>query len=248
MKHSWKDKLDDQGLEIVEIARKLSHIQPPATFDMAELHRWIESQKEVYASHSDLEQKRKVKFEQEFVRLLLRMDNEPELDPAKMMVLLQREEFPSLRADELEMHQRIFMFLESNQDIRFRLYGAVALGIVMVRQLFGRLLKMQLGTKKLSLFGLFGFIAQNLEWLAGVLRGKVKKPPGRENVELAALIDAILEHQKEPLTQLELYEAVKASGAEVSDEPEAFRLWLHRARKQGLVKNYRSTHSKNNEE
>jgi hypothetical protein len=173
------------------------------------------------------------------------MDDEPELDPAKMIVLLQHQEFPSLRADELEMHQRIFKFLESHQDLRFILYGAVASGIVMFRQLFGPLLKMQFATKN---FNLRGFLAQNLEWIAGSLRGNVKKAPGRKNIGVAATVDAILEHQREPLTQLELYEAVKAAGADVPADPEAFRLWLHRARKQGLVKNYRSTHSKKNEE
>jgi hypothetical protein len=240
MKHSWKDKLDDQGLEMVEIARKLSQIKVPTTLDMAELRRWIERQKEVYSSHSDFDQKRKVKFELGFVRAFLRTSNETELDAARMMALLQREEFSSQRADELELHQRIFMFLESDQAIRFQVCEVVASGIVMFRQLFGPLLKMQFAAK----INLRGFLAQNLEWIAGSLRGQVKKPPGRKNVDFAALVDAILEHQKEPLTQLELYEAVKASGAEVPVDPEAFRLWLHRARKQGLVKNYRSTHMK----
>lgn len=73
-----------------------------------------------------------------------------------------------------------------------------------------------------------------------MLPGNVTKPPGRFNVELASLADAILEHQNEPLTQVELYEAVKEAGAELPDDPEAFRLWLHRARKQGAVKKVRS--------
>ena len=228
---------------MVEIAKKLSQVKVPATLDMAELRRWIEEQKEVYVSHTDSEPKRNVKFELEFVRFLLRMDNKFELDPAKMMVLLQREEFPSLRADELEMHQRIFMFLESNRDIRFLLYGFVALGIVMAQRLFGPLVKMQFATGK---FNMRNFLAQNLEWIAASLRGKVKKPPtGRKNIDLAALTDTILEHQKKRLTQPEIYEAVKATGAEVPPDPEAFRLWLHRARTQGLVKNYRSIHQKN---
>lgn len=243
MTHSWKDKLDDQGLELVEMVQKLRQIKMPGAFNAAERERWIKEQKEVYSSHPNLEQKRKVKLDREFVRRLLRMHPEIELNEDQLIVLFQQEEFSQLRAEELELHQRIFMFLESSQDRRFEVYATVASGIVLFRHLFGRLLKMQLGTQKLNLFGLFGFIAQNLEWLAGLLRGKIKKPPGRENVELAALIDAILEHQKEPLTQIELYEAVTASGAEVPPDPEAFRLWLHRARKKGLVKNYRSTHS-----
>jgi hypothetical protein len=102
-------------------------------------------------------------------------------------------------------------------------------------------LKKQLGTKKPSLFKVITAIARNLEWLGSALRGDLKESPGRVNVGLAGLVDAILEHQKEPLTQVELYEAVKAAGAEVPEDPEAFRLWLHRARKQGLVKRFRSS-------
>ena len=61
------------------------------------------------------------------------------------------------------------------------------------------------------------------------------KPPGRLNVELASLTNAILAYQKKPLTQVELYAALQAAGAELPRDPEAFRLWLHRARKQDLV-------------
>jgi hypothetical protein len=107
--------------------------------------------------------------------------------------------------------------------------------------LFSGGFKKQLGTKKPTLFKMFTAVAQNLEWLGTALRGKLKEPPGRVNVELAGLADAILQHQKQPLTQVELYDALKAAGAELPEDPEAFRLWLHRARKDGLVKNFRSS-------
>jgi hypothetical protein len=241
MKHSWKDKLDEQGRQIVEMAAKVSRIRLPATLDPVEWGRWTGEQKGVYSSHPDLEKKRKVALEPAFVRLLLRMHPEIELNETEMEELFEREEFPSLRAEELELHQRLFLVLESDQNRRFEVYATAASAIVLFRHLFRRALTRQFGTKKLGLLGLFGLIAQNLEWLAGTLRGKVRKPPGGEYADLAALIDALLEHQKEPLTQIELYEAVKASGAVVPDDPEAFRLWLHRARKKGSVKNYRST-------
>jgi hypothetical protein len=244
MKHSWKDKIDDQGLELVEMVRQFSQIQLPAAFNKAEMEGWVKKQKEIYSAHPNLELKRKVKLEPQFVRLLVRMHPEIELNEQEMMVLFEHEEFGSLRADELETHQRIFKFMESDPDRRFEVYAAAASAIVLFRRLFRPLLDRQLRQIMRNPFGLFGLIAQNLEWLASGLRGKMRNPPGRENTELAALIDAILKHQKEPLTQVELYEAVKASGADLPEDPEAFRLWLHRARKEGLVKNYRSTHSK----
>jgi len=241
MKHSWKDKLDEQGRQVVEMAAKLNRIRLPASLDPVEWGRWTGEQKGVYSSQPDMQRKRKVALEPAFVRLLLRMHPEIGLNEVEMEELFEREEFPSLRADELELHQRLFLALESDENRRFEVYAAAASAIVLFRHLFGSVLRRQFGGKKLSLLGLFGFIAQNLEWLAGALRGKVRKPPGGEYVDLAPLIDALLEHQKEPLTQGEMYEAVKASGAVVPNDPEAFRLWLHRARKKGLVKNYRST-------
>ena len=57
---------------------------------------------------------------------------------------------------------------------------------------------------------------------------------GRLTVELASLANVLLAYQKKPLTQVELYAALKAARAELPEDSEAFRLWLHRARKQGL--------------
>jgi len=142
--------------------------------------------------------------------------------------------------------KRIFLDLESDQNKRFQTYGAVASGITLLRRLFSGAFKKQLGTKQLTLFKIFAAVAQNLEWVGTLLRGKgnLREPPGRVNVELANLVDAILKHQKEPLTQVELYDAVKAAGGEVQEDPEAFRVWLHRAVKDGLVKDYRSSRTK----
>jgi len=44
-------------------------------------------------------------------------------------------------------------------------------------------------------------------------------------------------------SQVELYAALQAAGAELPRDPEAFRLWLHRARKQGLVTKFHAQRS-----
>ena len=155
--------------------------------------------------------------------------------------MFEREELPMLRADELELQQRIFLYLESDQNTRFKIYGTVASVIILLRTFFSGGLKRQLGTKKPGLFKMFTALAQNLEWFGSGSPRRLKVLPGRVNVELAGLVDAIMKYQKEPLTQVELYDALKAAGAELPEDPEAFRLWLHRARKQGLVKNFRSS-------
>ncbi|SRR5713226_6932683 len=241
MKHSWQEKLDEQGLKFVEMAAKLKRIKLPPTLDMS---RWIKEQKDVLSSYSDLEPKRKVKLDPEFVRLLRRANPDIELNDEEMLRLFEDVEFPLLRAEELELHQRITLALEADQERRFEAYGAIASAIVLLRRLFSGGLKKQLGTKRPNFLQRLTAIAQNLEWMGSALRGNLKEPPGRVNVELAGLADAILEHQKEPLTQVELHAALRAAGAEVPEDPENFRLWLHRARRQGLVKRYRSSRRK----
>jgi hypothetical protein len=249
MTHSWKEKIDQEGLKLVELSAKLRQLKPqPSTLDQREWRRWIKSYIAVHDSYPELELKKKVKLTPEFVRVYVRTNPDIELNEEETMLLFEREQFPVLRADELELQQRIFFALEASQETRFKIYGAVASAIVFLRKMFSGGLKRQLGTKTPNRFQFVTAIAQNLRWLGGALRGNLKPPPGRVDVARAEFIDSILEHQKDPLTQMELYDLLIAAGADLPEDPEAFRLWLHRARKQGLVKNYRSTHSKKNEE
>ena len=241
MKHSWEEKLSQQGLKFVQLSAKLGRIRQPSTLGQSELRRWVKEQKVVLSAYPELDAQRRVNLNPEFLRFLLRTTPDIQLTEEEWLGLFEREKFPMLRADELELHQSIFLYLESDQNRRFEIYGYVASGIILLRRVFSGGLKKQLGTKKPSLFKVITAIARNLEWLGSALRGDLKESPGRVNVGLAGLVDAILEHQKEPLTQVELYEAVKAAGSEVPEDPEAFRLWLHRARKQGLVKRFRSS-------
>jgi hypothetical protein len=241
MKHSWEEKLDEKGLKFVELSARLHKIKPPSNLGPSESRRWIKEQVDVFSCYPELDPKRKVNLDPEFVRLLQRTHPDCELTEGETIALFEREEFPLLRADELEMHQRIFLALESNQNRRFKLYGALASAIVLLRMLFsGGLLKRQLGAKTPSPFEFRKAMAQNFEWFGNSLRGELKEPPGRVNVARAGLVNKLLEHQKEPLTQVELYDALKAAGADLPDDSEAFRLWLHRARKDGLVNDSRT--------
>jgi hypothetical protein len=249
MTHPWKEKLEAKGLKVVELSAQLRRVRPLASTDFGEVGRWLKDQKAVLSAYPETHVKRKAELSPEFIRLYLRIHPEIELNEQEMQFLFEREEFDVPRAEELEMTQRIALALEDDPIKRMEGYEAVASLIVLLRRLFSGGLRKQLGTKKkLRRFELLWAIAQNMEWVTNMLRGNVKEPPGRVNVELANLTDAILEHQKEPLTQVELYEALKAAGAKVPENPEAFRTWLHRARKAGLVKNFRSTDAKSTEE
>jgi hypothetical protein len=241
MTRSWEEKLDEKGLKYVELSAKLHQIRPLSSLSSAERERWINEQISVYSYYPELDPKRKVNLDPEFVRLLRRTHPGIELSEEETIALFKKEEFPLLRADELEWHQRIFLALESNQNRRFKIYGALAGGIVLLRTLFSGGLKKQLGTKTPNRFQFFKAMAQNFEWFGSAFRGDLKEPPGRVNVALAGLVNKLLEHQKKPLTQVELYDVLKAAGAKLPEDPEAFRLWLHRARKDGLVNDSRTS-------
>jgi hypothetical protein len=241
MSHSWKEKLDEKGLKYVELSAKLHKIGPLSNLSPAETKRLIKEERSVYSAYPELEPKRKVNLDPAFVRLLQRTHPEIEASEEETIAVFEKEEFPLFRADELEWHQRIFLAFESSQDRRFKVYEALATGIVLFRTLFSGGLKKQLGTKAPSRFQLLKAMAQNFEWFGTTMRGELKESPGRVNVARAELVNKILEHQKERLTQVELYDAVKAAGEVLHDDPEAFRRWLHRARQDGLVKASRTS-------
>jgi hypothetical protein len=244
MKRSWKEKLNKKGLRLIEVSAKLRRVKPPAGLNSSEITRWLKEQRAVWSDYPELEEKRKAKLNPKFVSLYLRAHPEIELNEQELEQLFEREEFPKLRAEELELTQRIALALEADPNKRIEAYETLASGIVWLRQMFSGGLKKQLGTKIPERTEFLLAIAQNLEWLGGVIRGNLTEPPGRVNVELANLVDAILKHQIEPLTQVELYQALKAAGTVLPEDPEAFRLWLHRARKEGLVKLFRSVRKK----
>jgi hypothetical protein len=235
MSHSWKEKLDEKGLKYVELSAKLHQIGPLSSLSSAEIARWLRQRVVVLSSYPELDPKRKVNLDPEFVRLLQRTHPEIEASEEETMAVFEKAEFPLFRADELEWHQRIFLAFESSQDTRFKIYGGLAFGIVLFREFFSEAWKRCFGTKTPNQFQVFRASAQNLEWFGSALRGDLKEPPGRVNVVWVGLVNKILEHQKERLTQGELYDAVKAAGADLPDDPEAFRRWVHRARQDGLV-------------
>jgi hypothetical protein len=212
MKHSWEEKLDEQGLKLIGAKAKLGRIRLPATMDPSEWKRWIEEQKDVFSSYPDLDAKRKVKLDAEFVRLYHRANPQIGLQEHELRFLFEKFELPVALADELELAQRFALALEADQNKRIEAYVTVAGGIIQLRQMFSGALRKQLGTKTPNREELLAAVAQDLDWVADMLRGSIRKPPGKLNVELAWLADAILEHQKEPLTQVELYEALKAAG------------------------------------
>jgi hypothetical protein len=240
MKH-WREKLDEAGLKLIEANARLQEVALPLTLDPNDFSRWMREQKDILSSYRGLGRKRRITLKPGFVRLYL--DANPELNKClnerERKSLFKNAEWPSFTADCLELAQGLASMFENHPKKRTEAYLAVAGWFVLLRAMFSGALKSQFGQKAPNGDQTRVVIAQYLEWIAAMLRGRVGKPPGRANTQLAKLVNAILEHQKAPLTQLELYAALEAAGAKVPEDPEAFRLWLHRARKRGLVKNFR---------
>jgi hypothetical protein len=246
MKHSWQEKLDERGLRFIDACARLRRVlPPPTTLDVRAWHGWIKQQNAILFSCSDdLEPTRPLKLNPKFLRLYHRANPLTGLNEQELRLLLEQHGIPVSLADKLELSQRIALALEADPNLRIEVYVAVAEGILLLRRLFSGVMKKQFGTKVPERKELLAALAQNLKWIADGLRGDLGKPPGRLNIELASLTNAILAYQKKPLTQVELYAALQAARAELPRDPEAFRLWLHRARKQGLVTKLRGSRSR----
>jgi hypothetical protein len=100
-----------------------------------------------YSAYSELDPKRKVNLDPDFVRVLQRTHPEIEASEEETIAVFEKADFPLFRADELEMHQRIFLAFESSQDRRFKVYGALAFGIVLFREFLSEAWKRYFGTK-----------------------------------------------------------------------------------------------------
>ncbi len=77
--------------------------------------------------------------------------------------------------------------------------------------------------------------AMCLEFVTGLLRGRVEAPKGRINLELIQYINLLQEHQTEPLTDRDLRDALGHAGFDVPAEAHSWSVFLNRARKRGLV-------------
>ena len=211
----------------VEASAKARRVKPPASLDFNEIARWLKEQRTVWSAYPELEEKRKAQLTPEFVRLYVRTHPEVELNAEEMQVLFDREEFPVPRAEELEMTQVIALLLEADLNKRMAAYEAVGNAIVWLRRICAGGLTKQLGTAiPNSSSELFAALAPQLEWAANMLRGNITESPGRFNVELAGLDRFHSGDQKEPLTQVELYGAFAAAGAELSTKATGDRLEL----------------------
>jgi hypothetical protein len=163
----------------------------------------MQVQNAILSSYTDdLEPTRTLKLNAKFLRLYHRANTG--LNEQELRLLLEQHRIPVSLADQMELAERIALALEADPNLRIEFYVALAEGILLLRRLFSGVMKKQFGTKVPQRKELLAALAQNLEWIAGGLRGDLGKPPGRLNVELASLANAILAYQKQTPTQVKL--------------------------------------------
>jgi len=237
MKREWKKKLDIEGLQLVEAHARLQRLGPPPLTNRQDFVKWVTQNKQIQNSYPELHNHRRIKVTPEFVEFYLLGDPESaqQVSRDELASLFTEEEWPAPIADALEIAEKLWMTFEGDPKERAGAYVAIGAWISTIGPMINDMKERQFGKASTDARQYFIAMAQVLEWFGSALRGRAEVPRGRVNIELAKLVNAILSHEKERLTQVELYEALKEAGAEIPSDPEVFRVWLHRARKSGLV-------------
>lgn len=103
-----------------------------------------------------------------------------------------------------------------------------------LEDLFGTMRRMQFGAEPLDAAKFLTLAGQFFDMLSQACRGRATPNKGRYNVELISLVKMIQDHQTEKMSPREIREALLTAGVRVP-EGETWRLWLWRARKNGLI-------------
>ena len=138
-------------------------------------------------------------------------------------------------AEILENTQKLFHLFEKKRANRTLIYFNLALIYAVVRPLVEDFRNKQFGPEPLDWEKKRILAAMCLEFVTGLLRGRVESPKGRINLELIKYINLLQEHQTEPLTDRDLRDALAHSGFDVPAEEHSWSVFLNRARKRGLV-------------
>lgn len=231
-KPSWQEKIEPECLKYLEMYRQATGkaAKPEREFrDVLEWFRRFSANLELFPSlpKADEAETIVVTLDRTFVDLLR------SLDAFDDSLKEGENRLPLGYARMLEIAQPIALHLE---DARMRAAACCGLGFfyVMIEPLIRDLRLGQFGTEPMDSPKIRALIAMILEFLAKFVRGRWELPKGRTNRELVAMVNVIYTHQIVRLTARELRAAVAHAGLFVPDG-ETWRIWLHRARKNGLV-------------
>ena len=231
-KESWRDKLDDWALELIEGYRKASALR--GKLDSNALQQKIA---EISAEHPQLRSLGNVDVLPEFLDLLRNSESMASLisqwDPTPGSKTMGA---PAARF--VEVMQTVTQALE-DPEMRIAAGLVAAFAALLLGNTFEGISKSYFGDagpKEAKDF--LWVIGKMLELWGKTLRtGKVPNIKGRVNVELIELIKELRQHQKARLTYRELHQALEYAGVHVQDE-ETLRVFEFRARKKGWIKSH----------
>lgn len=227
----WQEKIEPECLEYLEAYRKASARTTVPDGSYGNLLEWLQQWRNI----AKLFPSPPVDWEQAAGSVV-------SLD-ARFVAMLDQFAPGHVKEGENRLAPRYAKMLEIAQPIALLLEepqarAGVALGLgffyVLVEPLIIDLRRQQFGMKPLDSSKVRSLAAIILELLAKLLRGRWQPPKGRINTELIALINLIYAHQTHQLTPQELGQALAHAGLAVA-EGETWRIWLHRAKKRGLI-------------
>jgi hypothetical protein len=230
-KRTWQDKIDPECLKYLEMYRQAAENAAGPHREFGDLLQWLQQYKhnlELFPTppESGESETTVVTLDGKFVDLLR--------SSAGYATLKEGENrLPLGHAKMLEVAQPIALLLE---EPKMRVGACLGLGLLylLAEPVVSGLRVEQFGTEPLDPTKIRALAAMMMEFLAKFVRGRWEPPKGRNNQELIAIVNVIKNHQIVRLTAQELREAVMLAGISVPDG-ETWRMWLHRAKKRGLV-------------
>lgn len=235
---TWKEKLDPQCVEYLEAYRVAAKSYNGPERDIRDLTEWLRKSQDnlkPFPSPPIPDQPPSViTLEQEFVSVLQQLNISQDVLHEGENVL----PFPGY-AKILEVAQSVALILE-NPQMRAYLYFVIGVAYIFFEPLIHDLRVQQFGTQPLDLTKVRSLIAMILDFLANLVRGRWEPLKGRHDLELVFIVSLIEQHHKQQLTARELRDAITHAGIAVPDL-ESWRMWIHRARKSGLITKTRAS-------
>lgn len=232
-----RQKVDEYCRSYLEVYPEICRLlaQLPASFDLPSLVQSVDSMTEVFnqlgdisRQHPELRETKSIRLKPEFVQMM------EEVPRFKGIFAAGEREYPAGLARILGTVQQLALFSGLTPEMKMAVYFVLAFYYAQLEDLFAKMRRMQYGAEPLDVAKLLTLAGQFFDMLSQACRGRATPYKGRHNLELISLVKIILEHQTEKMSPREIREALATAGVSVP-EGETWRLWLWRARKNGLI-------------
>lgn len=184
--------------------------------------------RDISRQHPELHATKSIRLEPEFVQMM------EEVPRFKGILAVGEQEFPAGLARILGTVQQLALLSHLTPEMKMAGYFFLASYYANLEDLFGTMRRMQYGAEPLDAAKILTLAGQFFDMLSQACRGRAMPNKGRYNLELISLVKMIQEHQTEKMSPREIREILVTVGVSVP-EGETWRLWLWRARKNGLI-------------